>query len=148
GGLLEVRGALHGADEIWNKVGPALIDRLDVGPLLIHGLLEGDEPVVSPAAAEAEEQGDEQNSSRNGDKFFHRSGWCGQRERSVVKVKSQVNLERAPVALAPVALAPVARVRAQRRELRPRPAPPCAARWAGSACGAPRHLGARRDRAA
>src|SRR4030095_16821910 len=74
GRLLEIRRAGDGADEVRNQIGPALVNRLHISPSLVHLLLEGDELVVSPAAAEAKEQRQQQNFSKNGDKFFHNQG--------------------------------------------------------------------------
>jgi hypothetical protein len=47
---------------------------LHIGPSFIHFLLEGNELVVTSAAAKAEEQDHKRDSSEGGDKFFHSSG--------------------------------------------------------------------------
>jgi hypothetical protein len=72
GRLFEIGRARHRADQVRNQIGPSLIDRLHVGPLLIHRLLESHELVVTPAAGKAKQQDKEQRSGESAHKISHK----------------------------------------------------------------------------
>ena len=59
--FFEIGRALHRIYKIRNKIRPPLIDTLHVAPFFIHGLIEGDEAIVTAPEKEADDEGEEQH---------------------------------------------------------------------------------------
>ena len=69
--FFEVRRAGHGIDEVRDQIGAPLVDRLHVGPLLVHVLFQRDQPIVTATAQSKNEQQEGKDLSGNQDKFVH-----------------------------------------------------------------------------
>ena len=72
GALFEVGFALHGADEIRDKVKAALVGVFDLSPLGFDAFFEGDDVVVSADAFHCDNEDDKEDNGGCDDKgFFH-----------------------------------------------------------------------------
>ena len=90
-GLLKLRGALDGRDQVGDEVGPALVLILDLRPLLVRLLPQRDEAIVGSGERDPD---DENQDDENGDTpqpdFSHASPPCCRERDSIRNPKSKI----------------------------------------------------------